>query len=245
MDEKGHRRVAIVTGASKGIGRAICVELAAWGCHLIINYRSDESGAVQTLEMVRNAGGEGEIVPFDVSDHDETKDAVEAICSRFETIDILVNNAGIAADELFIMMTPDKWSSVIGTSLNGFYNVTRPVLEKMILQKKGAVVSIASVAGIRGNRGQANYSAAKAGLIGASRVVASEVARLGIRVNVVAPGLIQTEMIKDAPVANLKTLIPMARIGHPEEVAKVVRFLCSDDASYITGQVISVNGGMF
>ncbi len=245
MDKERDEKVAIVTGASKGIGRAISVELGKCGYYMVVNYRSDEHGASQTLEIIKKAGGNGEVLQFDVSNIDETLNVIEDICSRFEAIDILINNAGIAADELFVMMTPDKWKSVIETSLNGFYNVTRPVLEKMILQKRGSIVSISSVAGIMGNRGQANYSAAKAGLIGASRVVASEVARLGIRVNVVAPGLINTEMINDAPVANIKTLIPMARIGRPEEVAKVVKFLCSEDASYITGQVISVNGGMF
>jgi 3-oxoacyl-[acyl-carrier protein] reductase len=170
---------------------------------------------------------------------------MEKIFATYASLDALVNNAGRIADELFVMMTPDKWRSVIDVTLQGFYNVTRPVLEKMIVQKRGAVVSIASVAGIMGNRGQANYAAAKAGLIGASRSVASEVARLGIRVNVVAPGLIQTGMIHDAPVQKIKGMIPMARLGAPEEVARVVRFLCSEDASYLTGQVISVNGGMF
>jgi 3-oxoacyl-[acyl-carrier protein] reductase len=244
MTEKQQQRVALVTGGSKGIGRAVCLEMAECGYYAIINYKSDEQGARQTLEEIRQAGGDGEIARFDVSNQEETQNAVEGICSRFATLDVLVNNAGVAADELFIMMTPHKWNSVIETNLNGFYNVTKPVLEKMIVQKKGAVVSLSSAAAIMGNRGQANYSAAKAGLIGASRVVASEVARLGIRVNVVAAGLIDTEMIKDAPLANIKNLIPMARIGRPSEVAKVVRFLCSDDASYITGQVISVNGGM-
>jgi 3-oxoacyl-[acyl-carrier protein] reductase len=170
---------------------------------------------------------------------------MERIFATHASVDALINNAGRIADELFVMMTADKWRGVIDTTLQGFYNVTRPVLEKMVVRKRGAVVSIASVAGIMGNRGQANYAAAKAGLIGASRSVASEVARLGIRVNVVAPGLIQTGMIHDAPVLKIKSLIPMARLGTPEEVARVVRFLCSTDASYLTGQVISVNGGMF
>ena len=245
MNERPGERVAIVTGASKGIGRAICIELARCGYRVVVNYRSDERGAVETLDMIREAGSDGRIVRFDVANFEETQNALNDIFSGFESIDVLVNNAGITADGLFIMMPRREWHSVIDTSLSGFYNVTKPVLEKMIVQKRGAVVSIASVSALIGNRGQANYSAAKAGLIGASRAVASEVARLGIRVNVVAPGLIGTEMIKGAPVENIKSLIPMARVGKPEEVAKVVRFLCSEDASYMTGQVVSVNGGMF
>ena len=184
-------------------------------------------------------------VQGDVGDEDAVANMIDQIQDQLGPVEVLVNNAGITADGLFIMMPRRDWNAVIETSLSGFYNVTKPVLEKMIRLKRGAIVSIASVAGLLGNRGQANYSAAKAGLIGASRSVASEVARLGIRVNVVAPGLIETDMIKDAPVENIKALIPMARIGKPREVARVVRFLCSEDASYITGQVISVNGGMF
>jgi 3-oxoacyl-[acyl-carrier protein] reductase len=245
MDEAHGQKVALVTGASKGIGQAICVELAKSEYRIVVNYRSDEKGAIHTLEMVREAGSDGQIMQFDVSDFDQTQRVVDDILKQNGSIDALVNNAGITADGLFIMMSRKDWNSVIDTSLSGFYNVTKPVLEKMIRLKRGAIVSIASVAGLLGNRGQANYSAAKAGLIGASRSVASEVARLGIRVNVVAPGLIETDMIKDAPVANIKAIIPMARIGKPREVARVVRFLCSDDASYVTGQVISVNGGMF
>lgn len=245
MDEAHGEKVAIVTGASKGIGRAICVELAKCGYQIIVNYKSDDEGASQTLDMVKKEGSDGRVMQFDVADYDDTQNAMDDIKKSFASIDVLVNNAGITADGLFIMMPRRDWQAVIDTSLSGFYNLTKPVLEKMIRQRRGAVVSIASVAGLLGNRGQANYSAAKAGLIGASRSVASEVARLGIRVNVVAPGLIQTDMIKDAPVENIKTLIPMARIGQPQEVARVVRFLCSDDASYITGQVISVNGGMY
>lgn len=238
-------KTAVVTGGSKGIGRAVCIELAKSGYHIVVNYRSDEEGAAETLEAVREQGAGGKIMRFDVSNRDETQKAVQEIIESFESVDVLVNNAGIHADNLFVMMPHEDWDAVIDTSLRGFYNMTRPLIEKMIFQKHGAVVSIASVAALIGNRGQANYSAAKAGLIGASRAVASEVARLGVRVNVVAPGLIETEMIKGAPVANIKNVIPMGRVGKPEEVARVVRFLCSDDASYMTGQVISVNGGMF
>jgi len=245
VNEAHGKKVALVTGASKGIGQAICVELAKDGYRIVVNYKSDEMGAVNTLKMVREAGSNGIIMKFDVSNFDETQAAVNDILKQNGSIDALVNNAGITADGLFIMMPRKDWDAVIDISLSGFYNVTKPVLEKMIRLKRGAVVSIASVAGLIGNRGQANYSAAKAGLIGASRSVASEVARLGIRVNVVAPGLIETDMIKDAPVENIKAIIPMARIGKPQEVARVVRFLCSQDASYVTGQVISVNGGMF
>jgi 3-oxoacyl-[acyl-carrier protein] reductase len=245
MNEQGQGKGAIVTGASRGIGRAICVELARCGYHIAVNYASDELGASETLDLVKREGSDGKIIRFDVGNFEETLKAIDKIAADFQSIEVLVNNAGITADGLFVMMPRADWDSVINTSLNGFYNVTRPVLEKMIRQKRGAIISIASVAALIGNRGQANYSAAKAGLIGASRALASEVARLGIRVNVVAPGLIETGMTKSAPVENIKRLIPMARLGRPEEIANVVRFLCSEDASYITGQVISVNGGMF
>jgi 3-oxoacyl-[acyl-carrier protein] reductase len=241
MDQK----VAIVTGASRGIGRAISLELAAAGYLIVVNYQSNAQAAEETLAMIRKNNGNGECMKFDVSNKEQTWHAIENIFSRYKNIEILINNAGIISDDLFLMMPENSWDSVVNTTLKGFYNMTQPVLQHMVIQKHGAVVSMASVAGIMGNRGQANYAAAKAGLIGASRSVAFEVARLGIRVNVVAPGLIDTNMIRGMQVKNIKTLIPMARIGKPEEVAKVVRFLCSDDASYITGQVISVNGGMF
>lgn len=239
------RKTALVTGGSRGIGRAICVCLAEAGHHVIINYRTNEAAAGETLAAVQAAGATGETAAFDVSDADACRKALADIFTRIEALDVLVNNAGITADQLFILMPEADWDAVVNTTLKGFYNLTRRVLKRMIPRKRGSVVSIASVAGLIGNRGQANYAAAKAGLIGASRSVASEVARLGIRVNVVAPGLINTEMIREAPVKEIKAMIPMARIGRPEEVARVVRFLCSDDASYITGQVISVNGGMF
>ena len=231
-------------GPARESGRRSVLSWQKSGYRIVVNYKSDEKGAVNTLEMVRKEGSDGNIMQFDVSNFDETQRAVDDILKQNGSIDALVNNAGITADGLFIMMPRKDWNAVIDISLSGFYNVTKPVLEKMIRLKRGAIVSIASVAALLGNRGQANYSAAKAGLIGASRSVASEVARLGIRVNVVAPGLIETDMIKDAPVENIKAIIPMARIGKPQEVARVVRFLCSEDASYVTGQVISVNGGM-
>ncbi|HID02846.1 MAG TPA: 3-oxoacyl-ACP reductase FabG [Desulfobacterales bacterium] len=244
MKEENNKHVAIVTGAAKGIGRAIAVELAQKGYYIIINYLSDKAGAEQTLSMVEAVGSIGEISGFDVRDGRKTEEVVADIAERLGRIDVLVNNAGIIKDGLFMMMEPESWQAVVDTSLKGFYNMTRPVIEKMVRARSGSVVSLSSASSLLPNRGQANYSAAKAGLNAASRVVASEVARLGIRVNVVAPGLIETDMIADAPKDHIKTLIPMARIGTPEEVAKVVAFLCSKDASYVTGQIISVNGGM-
>ena len=237
--------VALVTGGSRGIGRAIAVELSEAGYKVIITYKSNDPAADETLEIIRSKGGSGEKVRFDVADSKETMKHMDEIILQYKDIRVLVNNAGITADGLFIMMSEEDWDRVIQTTLKGFYNVTKPVIKRMVRNHRGSVVSISSVAALIGNRGQANYAAAKSGLIAASRSLASEVARLGVRVNVVAPGLIDTEMIQGAPVDKIKEIIPMARIGKPEEVAKVVRFLCSDDASYITGQVISVNGGMF
>jgi len=238
-------QVALVTGGSRGIGRAIAIELAEAGYKVIITYKANDQAADETLNSIRSKGGSADKVRFDVADSKEAAKQMDEIISQNQNLRVLVNNAGVTADGLFMMMPEEDWDTVIQTTLKGFYNVTKPVIKRMARNRKGSVVSISSISALVGNRGQANYAAAKAGLIAASRALASEVARLGIRVNVVAPGLIDTEMIKGAPIERIKDIIPMARIGKPEEVAKVVRFLCSDDASYITGQVISVNGGMF
>jgi 3-oxoacyl-[acyl-carrier protein] reductase len=241
MSEK---KVAIITGASRGIGRATAVELAKVGYFAVLNYKENELAVAETLKLVKAAGGTGETLKFDVTSSAETKENISGIVERHGGIHVLVNNAGINADGLFLLLGEDEWDSVINTTLKGFYNMTKPVLREMIKNKYGSIVSVSSVAGLMPNRGQTNYSAAKAGLIGASRSLAVEVARFGIRVNIVAPGLIETDMMKNAPVAEIKKAIPMARVGKPEEVARVIRFLCSDDASYITGQTIGINGGM-
>jgi 3-oxoacyl-[acyl-carrier protein] reductase len=238
------RQVALVTGGGRGIGRAISLELAKSGFDVIITFRANRSAAEETVECIRQTGGRGEALCFDVADREEAEKQIEALLTRTKTLDVLVNNAGETADSLFALMSHEEWRRVLDTSLQGFFNVTKPVLKQMIRQRSGSIVTLSSVSARLGHRGQTNYSAAKAGLEGACRSLASEVARLGIRVNVVAPGVIETDMIQGLPAAMIKQVIPMGRIGLPEEVARVVRFLCSDDASYITGQVIAVNGGM-
>ena len=238
------RPIALVTGGGRGIGRAISLDLARTGYDMVVTFRSNRNAAEETVELIRQAGGRGESICFDVTDREETEKQIEALFTRYESVDVLVNNAGETADSLFALMSFEEWRRVLDTSLQGFFNVTKPVLKRMISQRRGCIVTLSSVSARLGHRGQTNYAAAKAGLEGACRSLASEVARLGIRVNAVAPGLVETEMIQGLPVEMIKQIIPMGRTGLPEEVAKVVRFLCSDDASYITGQVIAVNGGM-
>jgi 3-oxoacyl-[acyl-carrier protein] reductase len=244
MDEK---KVAIVTGASRGIGRATAVELAKTGYYVVINYNASADAAGETLAQVQAAGGAGEVSKFDVANGEEVKEALAKIIEAHKRIDVLVNNAGVTADGLFMMMGEDEWSRVINTTLNGFYHVTKPVLREMVRKKRGAIVSVSSVSAMNPNRGQANYAAAKAGINAATSSLAKEVARFGIRVNVVAPGPVETDMLSAMPIPadQIKNIIPMGRVGKPEEIARVIRFLCSEDASYITGQVISINGGMF
>ncbi len=239
------KKVALVTGASRGIGRATAVEMAKSGYYVVINYNASADAAGETLAQVQAAGGAGEICKFDVVNAEEVKAALGQILETHKRIDALINNAGVTADGLFMMMGEDEWSKVINTTLSGFYNVTKPILREMVRKKRGAIVSVSSVSSMMPNRGQANYAAAKAGLNAATKSLAKEVARFGIRVNAVAPGPIETDMLTGMPMEEIKMIIPMARVGKPEEVARVIRFLCSDDASYVTGEIVSVNGGMF
>lgn len=241
------KKFALVTGGSRGIGRAVSIKLAAQGYNILINYKSNHTEAKKTAELVAEKGTTAELLQFDVSNKAEV-DAVLGgwIESNKESlIEVLVNNAGIRQDNLMIWLTEEQWDSVLGSSLNGFYYVTRLVINDMLVKRYGRIVNIVSLSGLKGMPGQTNYSAAKAGVIGATKALAQEVARRGVTVNAVAPGFIRTEMTQDLNEAELKKLVPMQRFGEPEEVADSVVFLASEKASYITGEVISINGGLY
>jgi 3-oxoacyl-[acyl-carrier protein] reductase len=238
---------ALVTGGSRGIGRAVCEKLAAMGYHVLINYQSNQAEALKTLDLVREKGGDGEIIQFDVSRQEEVESALARWQSENEGnhIEVLVNNAGIRKDALVMWMKNEEWHDVINTNLNSFLWVTRFLIKEMLIKKYGRIINVVSLSGIKGLPGQANYSAAKAGVIGATKAMAQEIAKKNVTVNAVAPGFIRTDMTKDLDEAQLKQLIPMNRFGTPEEVAEVVGFLASEKASYITGAVIHVNGGLY
>lgn len=240
-------RCALVTGGSRGIGRAICLELAAAGYYILVNYRSGHDAAAVTLALIREQGGDGELLPFDVGDKDGVRQQLMAWMEKDpeRNIEVLVNNAGIKEDALFLWMEDDQWSKVIRTNLDSFFFVTRAVLNGMLLKKYGRIVNVVSLAGLKGQAGQANYSAAKAGVIGATKALAAEVGRHGITVNAVAPGYIHTEMTAGLDEKEMKTLIPVRRFGLPAEVAFAVAFLASPRASYITAEVLSINGGLY
>ncbi len=249
MREKAEKiKYALVTGGSRGIGRAICLQLAKDSKYkLLINYRENEAAAVSTLDKVLEAGGEGELLQFNVSDTEQVNSVLDTWhdTHKDSVIEVIVNNAGITKDNLFMWMKKEDWTNVINTSLNGFFNVTNNLIKKLLVNRYGRIINIVSVSGLKGTPGQTNYSAAKGAVIAATKALAQEVAKRKITVNAVAPGFIVTDMTNELDEKELKKLIPINRFGEAEEVAHLVSFLASDKASYITGEVININGGIY
>ena len=240
-------KYALVTGGSRGIGRAISVKLVSLGYHVLVNYKSNEAEARQTLALIEQAGGSGELLRFDVSDSQQ----VDAVINKWneehkdDYVEVLINNAGIRKDILMMWMENNDWRDVLNTNLDGFFYVTRALLKNMLIKKYGRIINIVSLSGLKGLPGQVNYSAAKAAVIGATKALAQEIGKKNVTVNAVAPGFIRTDMTKDLNENELKSMIPLNRFGLPEEVAEVVCFLASEKSSYITGEVISINGGLY
>ena len=241
-------KCAIVTGGSRGIGKAICLKIAEeHDYHLLINYNSNETAVLETLKEVEALGGTGEILKFDVADANQTQQVLTEWTEKNKNaiVEVIVNNAGITKDNLFMWISQDDWSSVINTSLNGFYNVTHFFINPLLRNRFGRIVNIVSVSGLKGTPGQTNYSAAKAAVIGATKALAQEVAKRNVTVNAVAPGFIETDMTDELDQQELKKMIPANRFGKAEEVAVLVSFLVSTKSSYITGEVININGGIY
>jgi 3-oxoacyl-[acyl-carrier protein] reductase len=238
---------ALVTGGSRGIGRAICLRLADLGYHIIINYTSNDDEATKTQALVKVKGVDAILMKFDVSKIEEVDAHIEKWINENndKTISVLINNAGIRKDNLMVFISPEDWNRVLDITVDGFYNVTRHIIKSMVRNRKGRIVNIVSLSGLKGMPGQTNYSASKGAIIAATKALAQEVGKRGITVNAVAPGFIKTDMTHDVNEADFKNMIPMNRFGEPEEVAGAVAFLVGKDASYITGQIISVNGGLY
>ena len=241
-------KYSLVTGGSRGLGRAICIKLASMGIPVIINYQSNQAAAEEVRDIILASGGQASLMKFDVSKQEEVTSALNSWEKEHpdDYIAYLVNNAGIRRDNVMFMMPDNDWHSVIDITVNGFFYVTRALLPKMMSRKHGGrIVNMTSLSGLKGMAGQTNYSAAKAAIIGATKSLAQAAAARNVTVNAVAPGFIETDMTRDLPQDELKQLVPMKRFGKPEEVAELVGFLCSDSASYITGEVISINGGLY
>lgn len=239
----GDKKVAFITGGSRGIGKACALELAKTGYDVAINYVGNEEAANATVSELKALGSDAYAFKFDVTNKESVEAGVQAIIEKYGNIDVLVNNAGITRDGLFMRMSPENWEAVISTNLNSAYYVSSPVVKLMIKQRSGAIINMSSIVGVYGNAGQANYAAAKAGLIGFTKSLAKELAPRNIRVNAVAPGFIQTDMTKDLNLEGLYDHIPLKRLGEAEDIAKAVRFL-AEDGTYITGQVLQVDGGL-
>jgi len=239
-------KYALVTGASRGIGKAAALKLAEDGYFVLINYRSNAAEAENTLNEIRQKGGDGMLMPFDVANHQAVEAAVEGWQKNNpgKYIEVLVNNAGITRDGLMVFMSVEQWKEVISTNLDSFFFVTRTVLQDMLINKHGRIINVVSLSGQKGHPGQVNYSAAKAGVIAASKALAMEIGKKKVTVNCVAPGFIASDMTKDLDEAMLKKMVPLNRFGQVEEVAEVISFLASEKSAYITGEVISINGGL-
>ncbi|WP_018345130.1 3-oxoacyl-ACP reductase FabG [Cytophaga aurantiaca] len=241
-------KYALVTGAARGIGKAIAIKLAADGYHVLINYRSNDAEAEKTKAVIVEQGGNATLMKFDVSDRTEVTTMLGGWLEQHQddaVIEVLINNAGIRNDKLLLWMEPKDWDGVMDVNLTGFYNVTKAIINQMLLNRYGRIISVVSLSGLKGVAGQMNYSAAKAGVIGATKALAQEVGKRGITVNAVAPGYIKTDMTQDIDEQELKAQIPANRFGDSEEVAELVSFLASKKASYISAEVISINGGLY
>lgn len=240
-------KYALVTGGSRGIGRACCIKLAELGYSVLINYKGNQTAAEETANLVREKGVQAEALMFDVADKADVEKVLGSWMEmhKEDIIEVLINNAGVRQDTLLMSMTQDQWDSVLGTSLQGMYHVTKQVLNPMLMNRYGRIINMVSLSGLKGMPGQVNYSAAKAGMIGATKALAQEIAKRNITVNAIAPGFIKTDMTEELNEKELVNMIPMKRFGNAEEVADLVEFLASPKSSYITGQVISINGGLY